>query len=374
MNSIYRFTIFKSDPFGNGADKRTAQISEILNEEGLKWNLIPSGFNSITFSYYYFKKCFRTILLFIKIIFIIKKPFHPLTLYRTICFVTQFKGVFSISGSSGNGIIFWESTKMEYSFVLPIFKKKGYKIIGLPHNIESLVPDQRSAITNKITPYWIIDEIRLLKECEVVFSISKEETLFLRQCGIKAEYLPYYPTKEVVDKLLATRKKRIEREIKQKTRKKILMIGSAVNPPTRLGMADRINFFKEANNIICDILVAGYGTESLKSMTGNLSNLIFLGEISNDFLFTLLTSIDAILIHQPPTSGALTRIIEFLIAGVPVLANFNSARDYYGRDGIYLYYDDEHLIKLINANLTMPLCPSYPQFEVNKLRNKLKQR
>src|ERR1035437_2276636 len=97
MEKIYRFTIFKSDSYGNGADKRTAQISEILSEVGLEWNIIPSGYNQIAFSLYYFKKCIRTILLFLKVSLIIKKLFHPLTLYRTISYVTQFKGILSIS-------------------------------------------------------------------------------------------------------------------------------------------------------------------------------------------------------------------------------------------------------------------------------------
>lgn len=371
MNTIYRFTIFKSDSFGNGAEKRTAQISEILNEEGKDWHLIPSGFNSITFSKYYIRKYFQTLINFLRIIILIKKPFNIRSLYGTLSYVTQFKGIFSIPRAAEGDFILWETTKMEYSFVLPFFKKMGYNVVALPHNIESLVPGQISPITKKTSPSWLFDEIRVLKNCSAVFAISKEDTLILRQFGINAQYLPYYPTKEVISKLLEIRSLRLGLEIEQKSRKQILIIGSAVNPPTKQGMADRIAFFKGQNKNACDILVAGYGTESLKSLTENFSNIKFLGEISDDDLFSLLTTIDALLIHQPPTSGALTRIIESLIAGVPVLVNFDGARNYFDMPGVSLYYNDNQLIRLIDGDLETPVCPGYPTTEVDNLKKAL---
>jgi hypothetical protein len=368
MNTIYRFTIYKSDSFGNGAEKRTAQISEILNEAGREWHQIPSGFNTITLSTYYFKKCFRTIINFLRVICIIKKPANIRSLYRTISYVTQFKGIYSIPKAREGDFILWETTKMEYSFVVPFFKKLGYTVVAIPHNIESLVPGQVSAITKKASPYWLFDEINILKECSAVFVISKEETLILRQCGIKAEYLPYYPTREVLDMLLRIRSLRMKREVEEKTKKRILMIGSAVNPPTKQGMKDRIAYFKKEDSSICDILVAGYGTESLKSLAENIPNLSFLGEISDDALFQIFTEIDAILIQQPPTSGALTRIIESLIAGVPVLVNFDGARNYFDMNGVHLYYNDEHLLELIAGDFETPVCPIYPMKEVESLK------
>jgi glycosyltransferase involved in cell wall biosynthesis len=364
MYKIYRYSNYKSNPYGHGGDKRTAQISELLEMNGIEWEIIPSGFNPTSFSFYYISKCVNAIANFTKVLFIIKKVCHPLTMYRTIWLVTHFKGVFSIPRTKGDQIIIWEATKMDFSFIVPLFLKKGYSIIGIPHNIESLIPFQKSAITNRITPNWILEEIRILKKCHQVFTISKEETIFLNQCGINAKYLPYFPPKEIYENLLTVRKNR-EKLVKSSTKiKKILLLGSAVNPPTREGMINRINFFNQINNPLFEITVAGFGTEQLESMLMQKGSIRFLGELSYSQLIETLSEIDVLLVHQPAASGALTRIIESLIAGVPVLANIVSARNYFGTDGVYVYNSDEQMVNYLAKDFSMPLIPERPVIEI----------
>jgi len=373
MNNVNRFTIFKDNPFGNGADKRTSQISEILSEQGVQYKIIPSNFNPISFSGYYIYKLLSTVLSFLKIAFLLRRPPHLLTFYRTVRICSHFKGIFSIPNTISEDIFLWESTKIDFSYIVPVLKEKGYKIIGLPHNLEALVPTQRSAITNQKSPDWLLEEIKILKECELVFAISKEETLLLKQCGINAEYLPYYPVKQVLERLINIRNIRLEKQVLKDEKKKILILGSAANPPTKLGMINRINYFKNNDHTLNEIIVAGYDTEQLKGLSDNKKNITFLGEVSNDVLFELLSEIDALLIHQPATSGALTRITEFLIAGVPVIANFDSARNFYGSEGLYVYNNDEQFTELLNTQFTFPPCPPYPLFEVRNFQQRLKE-
>ena len=363
MNKIYRYTNYQSNPYGNGADKRTAQISELLDTNGIEWQIIPSGFNPGSFSLYYLNKCTKTITYFIKVLFIIRRACHPRSMYRTIWSVTHFKGVFSVPKTKADQVILWESTKMDFSFVVPLFLKKGYSIIAVPHNIESMVPSQRSAITNSISPKWIMEEIRVLKKCSQVFTISAEDSIFLSKYGINAKYLPYYPPDNICESLLRIRKIREQQIEITKSRKNILLLGSAVNPPTREGMTDRINFFNRQVHSGYDIIVAGYGTEQLKHLQSDNGNIRILGELTDEQLIETLIKADVLLVHQPATSGALTKVIESLIAGVPVLANIAGARNYYETDGVYVYYDDEQMINYLSKDLPVPLIPDKPVFE-----------
>jgi glycosyltransferase involved in cell wall biosynthesis len=284
--------------------------------------------------------------------------------------ISHLEGVLNIPKNKISTVILWEATRMEYSFIVPMFKSLGLKIIAVPHNIESFVPGLRSGITNKMPPDWFMEEVKLLKECDMVFAISREDTLLLKQMGVKVEYLPYYPTKDTFEYLLKIRELRRKRKNKEIKRKKILMLGSAINPPTKEGIIDRINFFREHSEICYDLIIAGYGTDQLKYYVNKDENIKLCGELTKNQLSDILIGTDVLLIHQPPTSGALTRIIESLIAGIPIIANFVSGRNYFGIDGLYIYYDDNQLISYLET-VSFPChkIPEKPMYEINLFQN-----
>ena len=85
----------------------------------------------------------------------------------------------------------WENTQDLPS--LYMMKAAGAKIIAYPHNLESLVPTQVDLTTHKQSPYWLYEEVKRLKLCDEVYTISKEETWLLQLFGINAKYFPYYP-------------------------------------------------------------------------------------------------------------------------------------------------------------------------------------
>jgi hypothetical protein len=97
-----------------------------------------------------------------------------------------------------------------------------------------------------------------------------------------------------------------------------------------------------------------------------------LGSIGDDQLEKLLLEVDMILIHQPPTTGALTKIPEMLIAGIPVLANFSSARNYYNTNGLFIYDNDITFYEILNSyKVSIPDLPEKPIIEKQLFINKV---
>ena len=58
---------------------------------------------------------------------------------------------------------------------------------------------------------------------------------------------------------------------------------------------------------------------------------------------------DALVINQAATSGALTRIVEHLIAGIPVMASFGAARDYFYSKDVQGFYSMDDLMEMMVA-------------------------
>lgn len=357
---ILRYIYFGPDPFGHGGEKRSQQISELIEANGINWEKIPDGLYDKR-QYISNRRKIRLFSLFVKVYKTIKAEIKFYRLYKIIKVVGRLKKVFEISGNYKNSVLFWETTKMETSYMLPLAKKNRNTIIAFPHNIEALVYSQKSPLTEKPSPDWLMEEITLLRQCDHIFAISKEETLFFKQCGLKADYLPYYPPSKAYEYLLNIRNKREQKKI-QGEKRKILMLGTVINPPTKKGFEKIISFFIEKKIANLTLFVAGYGTESLNCYTDE-DHIIVKGTLTQDELGELLIEADLMLIYQPATSGALTRIIETIVAGIPVLCNFESGRDYYGMDGVNIYYDLEELKRLVLAEYSVPKLPDAPARE-----------
>lgn len=369
MGSVLRYSLFESKPFGHGGEKRSSQISYLLDECNLDSIYIPKGYDRSKFTTRFYRNFFLLAKLYLKLLFIIKTTFSIKKTFKQIIWAAGLKNVFT-GESYITKVFIYETSKLTLAPLIPYYKKKGFRIIGIPHNIESLVPGMESELTKKKSPYWLLEEIRFLKEFDLVFAISKEETLLLQQCGVKAEYLPYYPVEEVFKNLITIRGVRIKGTCHHNGTRKLLLLGSVINPPTLIGMQDRILFFEEHKLSNWDILVAGFGTNVLeKYLTGN-KRIQILGELSDQVLSALLCEVDLVLIHQPPTAGSLTRIVELLISGIPVLVNFSGARDYYGTNGIYVYYNDEQMLEYLSYdNYLIPDVPMKPEREYKIFQN-----
>lgn len=338
-----RYTKFADNPHGDGGSKRSVQIKEYWQGKGTNFvdeNFeLPKKYSLIQA----IKWCLRAILFISKYIG-----------WRTYpCFIDKYKAVLTYAlrlpviydKYKGESVTFlWEYTQD----IAPLYlmKAAGAKIIAYPHNLESLVPTQGDTITHKLAPYWLYEEVERLKMCDEVWAISKEETWLLQLFGVNAKYFPYYPPKGAETEFLKIKTARVAHN---RVSNEYLILGSATNPPTRMGMQDLVNFFGSKSELSYTIHVGGYKSETLDYVDN--PNVVYHGTMSNDDLFDLLVRVDGIIINQPTTSGALTRIVENRIAGIPVYANFGAARDFYNLPDVHVYESFDDLEGQLNINV-----------------------
>lgn len=354
-NTLLYHRIFKPDPWGHGGEKRAAQLQEIYDQNALQVDEFKLGKAKIDLLAIF--RALKSVLLSQGR----KAFFSKKSLYYLKAVAWNITPLYAYLKKSSS-VLLWESTGDFFYFIPYLAKKKGKKIIALPHNLESLIPESVSLVTNKKTPNGFLKEIEVLKKCDAVFTISREEQWLLSLFGVKAFYLPYYPLKAVQQQLLQIRERRKER----KRTNCVLMLGSALNWPTRIGMQQVMDIW----GVIKDapqLRVAGYYTTQRLKVSSD--NVIMLGELTNGQLEEEMYKADCLLINQPPTTGALTRIVEFLIAGVPVVVNEPSARSYWGTDGIYVYLDNDDLERLMQSDFGEPQIPSEP--DVTEFLNKI---
>jgi hypothetical protein len=105
------------------------------------------------------------------------------------------------------------------------------------------------------------------------------------------------------------------------------------------------------------IRVVGLETERLRNVQRPPS-VDVRGYVDNDTLDEMLISARAVLIHQRAGVGALTRIPEMLVAGVPVIASGVAARSAHEFEGVYTYEAPYELEALMRGDpLPMPPVP-----------------
>lgn len=327
MSRIICHTKFKLDAFSDGGSKRSVQIRELLAAK--EWSceddafVLPKGtglfrlvswaFRAMGFIHRHYPK----------------REIHSLRSYIRLVKYYALRIPVVYDKYKGQDVIFlWENTND--CDMLYLLKATGHPVIGLPHNIESLVSRRSVDALGK--------EADNLRHCDWVFTIAKEETWLFRLLGLMCDYLPYYPPCDAENYFLNIRKKRESRI--PNDRKRFLLLGSATNPPTRDGMQAVIDATID-KSLQFDLCVAGYGTEMLKH--SNNPSVSYFGSLSNDDLKSLLMKVDALIVYQPPTTGSLTRIPEMLLAGIPVFVNFNAARDYHRVEDVNVYSSIESL-------------------------------
>jgi glycosyltransferase involved in cell wall biosynthesis len=231
-------------------------------------------------------------------------------------------------------------------YFLPLLdelKRHDVPVIATCQNIESLAPDQVEPDPARSLFHQEIDG---LAQCDLVIAISREETFLLRNLGVHAEYVPYYPVEQILNRLLQIRERR-----KTANKQGILLLGNAANQPSCQGMEQAIAFWESADLFRQEgkLLVAGYYTEQYLrvSCQQHEAGVEFLGTLTDEELDECLSHAKACLCFQESGAGALTRICEMAIAGVPVLANPHAARSYYNMPGVIEFRDLNGLEKAI---------------------------
>lgn len=351
MTEILHHTVYGAKPFGHGGERRVAQIAEIyasagisVNEykmrcTGFKWRyLIP--FLSQTFSLYWLK-------MFLK----------PKTFYKYARYVlTAMPGTVPFFEQKPD-VFVWQSTNEFFHNLCYLAKRNGKRVIAVPHNLEGLVPGCASGALGERAPKPFLREVEILKQCDSVFCISQEETWLLRLFGVNSHYLPYYPAGEAEHKMLEIRKKRSEVE----QTNSLLLVGSALNSPTRMGMQQIIDWWKDNAPTGWTLRVGGYQSDK-KLVVPQCDCIVMLGELAQEQLDEELLHCAAQLIFQPATTGVLTRIVESQIAGIPVIANNVSARSHYEARGVYTFDSLDELASVLSHGVEIPDRPAKPDY------------
>jgi hypothetical protein len=226
----------------------------------------------------------------------------------------------------------------------------GFRTVVLPQNFESLVGGQDDPLVRfRSRAAAAADELRRLAREDRVFSISREEQWLLTAHGIPADHLPYFPVPEWEADLLRVRRAR--RPVRPR---RLVVIGSVSNPPVRAGVLDLL---RRAGPVVrragAELHVAGNDTAAL-------------GRLSDDDLYALLATATAALVYQSSGCGALTKIPELLLAGVPVLANGVAARSAHHYAGVHLFETAAEMAELIRADLPTPPPPPRPTRAENR--------
>ena len=175
--------------------------------------------------------------------------------------------------------------------LLRTLKQNKIPIVGMCHNIESLVPGQVK--TGRQTKL-LGKEIDCLKLCNLVVTISREDYISLNNFNINAFFLPYYPVDDIVKGMLKIRDIR-----KSNIKKDFLFIGSAKNKPTLKGLLSFVRAWNEYN-FACfgeKLLIAGYDTENFSNYIKG-KNIKLLGTLTNEELDHQLSTVKACICYQ----------------------------------------------------------------------------
>lgn len=209
---------------------------------------------------------------------------------------------------------------------LPEWKLAGKKIILVPHNIESLAANLDVWTHKNLSIAQRFQyEQKWLAIADAIFTISIEEAWWLELHGLRSSFLPYYPPVKRKSMLETVRKNRTpDNNIGW------LYISDFNNPPNRLGAQLMLDWLKTVPNPPNSLTIAGRGCDWFSSRyASSLPNYCtFVGEISDEKLFSLYCRCTAQLIIHPPTSGMLTRVIDAALAGIPVVGNLMALKSY----------------------------------------------
>ncbi|MFZ4455575.1 MAG: hypothetical protein ACOYOT_05080 [Bacteroidales bacterium] len=325
---VYYIQPFESNAFGHGGEKRSFQIEAFFSDLGITLEKVElkipqdrSRWQRLLF----LVSNFRYIL---SLKLYIQSKWHIQELSRNLMFATS-----QLPTLPSNSVVVYEHSIKSNWFIPILLAQQGCRVIALPHNLESLVPNQKSGLGVIDNPFGFFEEIAALRSSDLVLTISKEESWLLNLFGIRSLYFPYLPSSEEYTILNRIAKERTERKLNRQ----FLIFGSVSNPPTFKGMVELLRFLQANQNEEQVFHIVGFHSERLKSEIEFSSRFQFHGAVSTDELYRLYALVDGAIIHQTPSTGALTKIPELLSAHVPVICNVFGARNYFNFQDVYVY-------------------------------------
>jgi hypothetical protein len=209
-----------------------------------------------------------------------------------------------------------------------VFASLGIPFNAYPHNIEFLVPGQKqSFFRGPLSEYRA--ERRVYRHALKVVAISRYDASVISSLGIPSvELIDYFPTEDDCPFWDCISSARLS-----SSKSFFLILGTASNPPTRLGLQKLLCLIEQDPvSSSRKFVLAGFGTASLKDQIP--SSVELAGEVSDDALQALMINAKGLVLWQPPTSGMLTRLVEACQAGIPcfVFGGYHQALEMRGSD------------------------------------------
>jgi glycosyltransferase involved in cell wall biosynthesis len=243
---------------------------------------------------------------------------------------------FNLAGALIDDPVFFPHTVQELT-------RLGIPVAAVVHNLESL------ALIPKDTRHQLElleREIFYCLQSQMCISISLEETWMLGNFGATCLYYPYYPSKDVEDWLNTIKMARKDTE-----KKYFLCLGTAFNPSTYQGMIELITMWDTIASPGETLVVAGYGTSLITREAKSSGSVHIAGSLNQEDLFSVLAECRACIVHQTTGSGALTKIPELILAGIPVIASRQAARSHSGTSGMLVYDSIADIAGLIGRDM-----------------------
>ena len=211
-----------------------------------------------------------------------------------------------------------------------IYKK--LKFNTFLQNIEYLVPENNRDNYFKSSKDKYFLELKGYKGAKSIFTISDLDSAILGCQKIHSETILYFPAAKDLKKLKTIQNIR-NKSVLNKKSCYILLLGTVANPPTRQGMLTAINSFKNQNSKY-KLKVAGFGTDIFNHL--NSSNINILGSVTEKKLQELMLEAKCLIVNQAQTTGFLIKIVDFNLAGIPILITSKYYQGYHlERYGIF---------------------------------------
>ncbi len=351
MNKSYKFTSDKkylliSSFLGNkerhGGVKRSDQVNELFEDFDCK---SCNPYLSFRLS---IKKAFKYPFIFLdSLIFSLFYISKGLSLKGVILFSFKSVEIIKFINSNKDREIVLDGGGNVPIILMNYLNFKKIEFCSFCHNIEYLVPERTifNYFRSNKDKYDL--EIKGYNKSNSIFTISELDSAILGCHGIPSELINYYPCKKDFKSLNKIRKFRIENSL-YKDNGHALLLGTVLNPPTKAGMLNAIKSFKE-QKCIYPLKVAGYGTDVFKEF--NSKYIKVFGSVSDEELNSLIKNAKFLIINQVQTSGFLTKIVDFNIAGVPIFVTSNYYQaTYLQKYGVFkVHYSD--IPKLFNSKI-----------------------
>lgn len=346
---------------GHGGNRRVLQLCEVLTQKNIKIDLIERpNFKKIPLNEH-----IQQVLSFLfrsnaHGLFLITRLFRFKILLRLkeflaaiICYGYYFNKIDLLVKQGHTSLLFAADCGWHADVLVHVAKYFGLQLIALPENIPATIPNSKSFFSGKSGMSYLAENIDFLKRADVVIVMTEVDRLIYSALGVSnILVLPYYTPACMHErfKLLLQRRQRTQ------TNESYLMIGTFSNPATFKGAEEIIQVFKSSKRQIT-LNIAGFFSERLNSLELT-SNIHILGEQSEEQLETLLAETKAVIIHQRFCGGALTKISELLLAGIPLIASRESIRGYEDSDGIMVFSSVDTLGTVIDEHVASGFHPN----------------